>query len=145
MKQLTHAVFSVALGFPKGGAVPSFGRVSNTAPVPKGPDRPAPQAHPKDQDSLVQRAEHIAAGTRTPMCGHCDKVIRGPFLVAMGMSWHPEEFNCSHCHTSLVESGFVEERGTVYCAHCYEEFFAPTCTSCKQKVLGVSDILQETV
>ncbi|XP_021458439.2 PDZ and LIM domain protein 5b isoform X1 [Oncorhynchus mykiss] len=132
-------------GFPKGGAVPSFGRVSNTAPVPKGPDRPAPQAHPKDQDSLVQRAEHIAAGTRTPMCGHCDKVIRGPFLVAMGMSWHPEEFNCSHCHTSLVESGFVEERGTVYCAHCYEEFFAPTCTSCKQKVLGeVINALKQT-
>ncbi|XP_052381758.1 PDZ and LIM domain protein 5b isoform X2 [Oncorhynchus keta] len=132
-------------GFPKGGAAPSFGRVSNTAPVPKGPDRPAPQAHPKDQDSLVQRAEHIAAGTRTPMCGHCDKVIRGPFLVAMGMSWHPEEFNCSHCHTSLVESGFVEERGTVYCAHCYEEFFAPTCTSCKQKVLGeVINALKQT-
>ncbi|KAM9517121.1 PDZ and LIM domain protein 5b isoform 1-T1 [Salvelinus alpinus] len=132
-------------GFPKGGAAPSFGRVSNTAPVPKGPDRPAPQAHPKDQDSLVQRAEHIAAGTRTPMCGHCDKVIRGPFLVAMGMSWHPEEFNCSHCHASLVESGFVEERGTVYCAHCYEEFFAPTCTSCKQKVLGeVINALKQT-
>uniref|UniRef100_A0A4W5LGN4 PDZ and LIM domain 5b n=1 Tax=Hucho hucho TaxID=62062 RepID=A0A4W5LGN4_9TELE len=132
-------------GFPKGGATPSFGRVNNTAPVPKGPDRPAPQTHPKDQDSLVQRAEHIAAGTRTPMCGHCDKVIRGPFLVAMGMSWHPEEFNCSHCHTSLVESGFVEERGTVYCAHCYEEFFAPTCTSCKQKVLGeVINALKQT-
>ncbi|XP_029564861.1 PDZ and LIM domain protein 5b isoform X3 [Salmo trutta] len=132
-------------GFPKGGAAPSFGRVSNNAPVPRGPDRPAPQAHPKDQDSLVQRAEHIAAGTRTPMCGHCDKVIRGPFLVAMGMSWHPEEFNCSHCHTSLVESGFVEERGTVYCAHCYEEFFAPTCTSCKQKVLGeVINALKQT-
>ncbi|KAM9541231.1 PDZ and LIM domain protein 5-like isoform 4-T4 [Salvelinus alpinus] len=135
-------------GFSKGGAAPSFGRVSNTAPVPTVPkvsDRPAPQAHPKDQNSLVQRAEHIAAGTRTPMCGHCDKVIRGPFLVAMGMSWHPEEFNCSHCHMSLVESGFVEERGTVYCAHCYEKFFAPTCTSCQQKVLGeVINALKQT-
>ncbi|XP_013993777.1 PDZ and LIM domain protein 5 isoform X3 [Salmo salar] len=135
-------------GLSKGGAAPSFGRVSNTAPVPTVPkvsDRPAPQAHPKDQNSLVQRAEHIAAGTRTPMCGHCDKVIRGPFLVAMGMSWHPEEFNCSHCHMSLVESGFVEERGTVYCAHCYEKFFAPTCTSCQQKVLGeVINALKQT-
>ncbi|CAB1352892.1 unnamed protein product [Coregonus sp. 'balchen'] len=132
-------------GFSKGGAAPSFERVSNTAPVPKVSDRPAPQAHPKDQDSLVQRAEHIAAGIRTPMCGHCDKVIRGPFLVAMGMSWHPEEFNCSHCHTSLVEYGFVEERGTVYCAHCYEKFFAPTCTSCQQKVLGeVINALKQT-
>ncbi|KAJ7987156.1 hypothetical protein DPEC_G00335830 [Dallia pectoralis] len=134
-----------AAGYPKGGAAASFGRVGNTAPVPKGPERPAPQAHPRDQDTLVQQAEHIAAGTRTPMCGHCDKVIRGPFLVAMGMSWHPEEFNCSRCRTSLVESGFVEERGTVYCAHCYEEFFAPTCSCCKHKVLGeVINALKQT-
>ncbi|KTF93213.1 hypothetical protein cypCar_00029351, partial [Cyprinus carpio] len=68
---------SSAAGFPKAGAPvpqtgPSIGRVSS-----KGPDRPAPQAHPSDgDDSLVQRAEHIPAGTRTPMCGHCNMVIR---------------------------------------------------------------------
>ncbi|KAL0194134.1 hypothetical protein M9458_012430, partial [Cirrhinus mrigala] len=51
----------------------------------------------------------------------------GPFLMAMGKSWHPEEF---------TELGFVEEQGSVYCQHCYEEFFAPTCARCQYKILG---------
>ncbi|XP_018609320.1 PDZ and LIM domain protein 5b isoform X1 [Scleropages formosus] len=129
----------------KGQVTPSFGQVSSSGA--KGPvlDRPAPQPHPKDQNSLVQRAEHIPAGTRTPMCAQCNKVIRGPFLVAMGKSWHPEEFNCAHCHTSLGDVGFVEERGSVYCAHCYEQFFAPICARCQQKILGeVINALKQT-
>ncbi|KAF7666296.1 hypothetical protein LDENG_00114020 [Lucifuga dentata] len=130
-------------GFPKGGAVPSFGKVTST--VPTGPDRPTPQPHPQDLNSLVQRAEHIPAGTRTPMCNKCNTVIRGPFLVAMGMAWHPEEFNCAHCRASLVDRGFVEEKEQVYCEHCYEEFFAPTCARCHQKILGeVMNALKQT-
>uniref|UniRef100_A0A8C1ZQG9 PDZ and LIM domain 5b n=1 Tax=Cyprinus carpio TaxID=7962 RepID=A0A8C1ZQG9_CYPCA len=140
---------SSAAGFPKAGAPapqtgPSFGRVSSS--LPKGPDRPAPQAHPNDgDDSLVQRAEHIPAGKRTPMCGHCNMVIRGPFLVAMGKSWHKEEFNCSHCRSSLADVGFVEERGSVYCERCYEQFLAPACFKCQQKILGeVINALKQT-
>nr|XP_046231512.1 PDZ and LIM domain protein 5b isoform X1 [Scatophagus argus]XP_046231514.1 PDZ and LIM domain protein 5b isoform X1 [Scatophagus argus] len=130
-------------GFPKGGAVPSFGKVAN--PAPKGPDRPTPQPHPQDLNSLVQRAEHIPAGTRTPVCNKCNNVIRGPFLVAMGMSWHPEEFTCAHCHSSLADHGFVEERGQVYCERCYEQFLAPTCARCQQKILGeVMNALKQT-
>lgn len=64
-------------------------------------------------------------------------MFRGPFLVAMGRAWHPEEFNCTHCRTSLAEVGFVEEQGGVYCEHCYEEFLAPTCGRCQLKILGV--------
>ncbi|XP_017291243.1 PDZ and LIM domain protein 5b isoform X2 [Kryptolebias marmoratus] len=130
-------------GPPKVGAGPSFGKVSS--PAVKGADRPTPQPHPEDLNSLVQRAEHIPAGTRTPMCCKCNKVIRGPFLVAMGMSWHPEEFNCSHCHSSLGERGFVEENNQVYCVRCYEQFFAPTCASCQQKILGeIMNALKQT-
>ncbi|KAM9743441.1 PDZ and LIM domain protein 5a isoform 2-T2 [Menidia menidia] len=118
---------------------PSFGmKGKSCASVPRGPvpARPVPQPHPKDEDTLVQMAEHIPAGTRTPMCAHCNMVIRGPFLVAMGKSWHKEEFNCAHCRTSLADVGFVEENGSVYCEHCYEEFFAPTCSRCQAKILG---------
>ncbi|XP_020496459.2 PDZ and LIM domain protein 5a isoform X2 [Labrus bergylta] len=117
---------------------PSFGMKGNngSANVPRGPvpSRPLPQPHP--EDTLVQMAEHIPAGTRTPMCAHCNMVIRGPFLVAMGKSWHKEEFNCAHCRTSLADTGFVEEQGSVYCEHCYEEFFAPSCSRCQEKILG---------
>lgn len=58
-------------------------------------------------------------------------------MVAMGTSWHKEEFNCAHCRSSLAHTGFVEEKGSVYCEHCYEEFFAPTCSRCQAKILGV--------
>ncbi|XP_036382416.1 PDZ and LIM domain protein 5-like isoform X2 [Megalops cyprinoides] len=128
-----------------GHVAPSYGMVSNSNPRALPPERPIPQPHPKDEDSLVQRAEHMPAGTRTPMCAHCNMAIRGPFLVAMGKSWHPEEFNCAHCRTSLADIGFVEERGSVYCEHCYEEFFAPTCGRCQQKILGeVINALKQT-
>ncbi|KAM3611391.1 uncharacterized protein V6R79_017722 [Siganus canaliculatus] len=134
---------------PRSGLItPSFSMKGNgSASVPKGvvPPRPVPQPHPKDEDTLVQMAEHIPAGTRTPMCAHCNMVIRGPFLVAMGKSWHKEEFNCAHCRSSLAHTGFVEENGSVYCEHCYEEFFAPTCRRCQEKILGeVINALKQT-
>ncbi|XP_032878422.1 PDZ and LIM domain protein 5 isoform X4 [Amblyraja radiata] len=90
----------------------------------------------QDDDTLVQMAEHIPAGNRAPMCGHCNMVIRGPFLVAMGRSWHPEEFTCAYCNLSLADIGFVEENGAVYCEKCYEQFFAPECGRCQRKILG---------
>uniref|UniRef100_A0A3Q2CJX0 PDZ and LIM domain 5a n=1 Tax=Cyprinodon variegatus TaxID=28743 RepID=A0A3Q2CJX0_CYPVA len=141
----TQALFKVN---ESGLITPSFGMKGNgsasvlTGPVPA---RPVPQPHPKDEDTLVQMAEHIPAGMRTPMCAHCNMVIRGPFLVAMGKSWHKEEFNCVHCCTSLADIGFVEEKGSVYCEHCYEEFFAPTCSRCHAKILGeVINALKQT-
>ncbi|XP_019381737.1 PREDICTED: PDZ and LIM domain protein 5 isoform X2 [Gavialis gangeticus] len=98
-----------------------------------------------EQDTLIQRAEHIPAGKRTPMCAQCDQVIRGPFLVALGKSWHPEEFNCAHCKTSMAYIGFVEEKGALYCEVCYEKFFAPECSRCQRKILGeVINALKQT-
>ncbi|XP_065592976.1 PDZ and LIM domain protein 5 isoform X1 [Cyrtonyx montezumae] len=98
-----------------------------------------------EQDTLVQRAEHIPAGKRTPMCAQCNQVIRGPFLVALGKSWHPEEFNCAHCKTSMAYIGFVEEKGALYCEVCYEKFFAPECSKCQRKILGeVINALKQT-
>ncbi|XP_040412239.1 PDZ and LIM domain protein 5 isoform X1 [Cygnus olor] len=98
-----------------------------------------------EQDTLVQRAEHIPAGKRTPMCAQCNQVIRGPFLVALGKSWHPEEFNCAHCKASMAYIGFVEEKGALYCEVCYEKFFAPECSKCQRKILGeVINALKQT-
>ncbi|XP_057581789.1 PDZ and LIM domain protein 5 isoform X1 [Hippopotamus amphibius kiboko] len=103
------------------------------------------QPQPSDEDTLVQRAEHIPAGKRTPMCAHCNQVIRGPFLVALGKSWHPEEFNCAHCKNTMAYIGFVEEQGALYCELCYEKFFAPECGRCQRKILGeVINALKQT-
>ncbi|XP_055484193.1 PDZ and LIM domain protein 5 isoform X1 [Psammomys obesus] len=128
-------------------AAPSTGRISNNATL--GTGAPVNSAvgppQPSDQDTLVQRAEHIPAGKRTPMCAHCNQVIRGPFLVALGKSWHPEEFNCAHCKNTMAYIGFVEEKGALYCELCYEKFFAPECGRCQRKILGeVINALKQT-
>ncbi|XP_033946915.1 PDZ and LIM domain protein 5a isoform X1 [Pseudochaenichthys georgianus] len=149
IKTMTKGPPAIQGQVPKAGLItPSSGIKGNGgASVPRSPvpTRPLPQPHPKDEDTLVQMAEHIPAGFRTPMCAHCNMVIRGPFLVALGKSWHKEEFNCTHCRKSLADIGFVEEQGTVYCEHCYEDFLAPTCSRCQDKILGeVINALKQT-
>ncbi|XP_032464199.1 LIM domain-binding protein 3 isoform X3 [Phocoena sinus] len=105
---------------------------------------PAPQVSPLARGT-VQRAERFPASSRTPLCGHCNSIIRGPFLVAMGRSWHPEEFNCAYCKTSLADVCFVEEQNNVYCERCYEQFFAPVCAKCNTKIMGeVMHALRQT-
>ncbi|XP_072138584.1 LIM domain-binding protein 3-like isoform X4 [Mobula birostris] len=95
--------------------------------------------------NLVQRAERFPASNRTPLCGQCNSIIRGPFLVALGRSWHPEEFNCTYCKTSLADTGFVEEQNNIYCERCYEQFFAPNCAKCNTKIMGeVMHALRQT-
>ncbi|XP_030046565.1 PDZ and LIM domain protein 5 isoform X2 [Microcaecilia unicolor] len=133
---------------PGNPAAPVTARVFNSSASPgtKMPsNRPVPQPSLNERDTLVQRAEHIPAGTRTPMCGKCNMVIRGPFLLALGKSWHPEEFNCAYCKSSMAETGFVEEKGDFYCELCYEKFFAPQCARCQRKILGeVINALKQT-
>ncbi|NXP30412.1 PDLI5 protein, partial [Leiothrix lutea] len=133
---------------PPNQAAPVSGWTSNSIKSP-GTAAPSEKAATtpqlNEQDTLVQRAEHIPAGKRTPMCAHCNQVIRGPFLVALGKSWHPEEFNCAHCKTSMAYIGFVEEKGMLYCEVCYEKFFAPECSKCQRKILGeVINALKQT-
>ncbi|NWT09596.1 PDLI5 protein, partial [Vireo altiloquus] len=133
---------------PPSQAAPVSGWTSNSikSPGTTALSEKAATAPPlNEQDTLVQRAEHIPAGKRTPMCAHCNQVIRGPFLVALGKSWHPEEFNCAHCKTSMAYIGFVEEKGMLYCEVCYEKFFAPECSKCQRKILGeVINALKQT-
>ncbi|KAM6443691.1 LIM domain-binding protein 3 isoform 12-T18 [Liasis olivaceus] len=122
---------------PKGAPVPP-----SSAPPPS---IPASVQAPAIARGTIQRAERFPASSRTPLCGHCNSIIRGPFLVAMGRSWHPEEFYCAYCKTSLADVGFVEEQNSVYCERCYEQFFAPTCARCHTKIMGeVMHALRQT-
>ena len=65
---------------------------------------------------------------------------RGRYLVALGRSWHPEEFTCSQCKAVLEEGGFFEERGSVYCTKCHDNRYAPNCAKCKKKITGVRTV-----
>ncbi|XP_049666058.1 LIM domain-binding protein 3 isoform X1 [Accipiter gentilis] len=125
---------------PRGAPVPP---PASTSAYPS-PVSTSSQA-PARARGTVQRAERFPASSRTPLCGHCNSIIRGPFLVAMGRSWHPEEFNCAYCKTSLADMCFVEEQNSVYCERCYEQFFAPTCARCHTKIMGeVMHALRQT-
>ncbi|XP_068255774.1 LOW QUALITY PROTEIN: LIM domain-binding protein 3 [Nyctibius grandis] len=125
---------------PRGAPVPS----PASTPAYPSPVSTSSQA-PAIARGTVQRAERFPASSRTPLCGHCNSIIRGPFLVAMGRSWHPEEFNCAYCKTSLADMCFVEEQNSVYCERCYEQFFAPTCARCHTKIMGeVMHALKQT-
>jgi len=77
-------------------------------------------------------------GMRAPICGACDAHIRGPFITALGRSWCLSHFTCSQatCQKSLQETGFVEEKGHLYCEECYGKYLAPDCEKCRKKILG---------
>uniref|UniRef100_A0A672Z5G1 PDZ and LIM domain protein 7 n=1 Tax=Sphaeramia orbicularis TaxID=375764 RepID=A0A672Z5G1_9TELE len=98
------------------------------------PVQPTPM---ENRSSIVQAAQQAPEDSgRTPVCGACNKIIRGRYLVALGRSWHPEEFTCSQCKAVLEEGGFFEERGSVYCTSCHDNRYAPNCAKCKKKITG---------
>ncbi|KAK6328781.1 hypothetical protein J4Q44_G00007590 [Coregonus suidteri] len=130
---------------------PGSAHTPHSAPSPAynpspAPYNPTPAPFNPVARGVAQRAERFAANSnRAPLCGACNNMIRGPFLVALGRSWHPEEFNCHYCHTSLADCSFVEEQNAVYCENCYGEFFAPTCARCNTKIMGeVMHALRQT-
>ncbi|XP_071382321.1 PDZ and LIM domain protein 7 isoform X2 [Centroberyx affinis] len=98
------------------------------------PAQPTPM---QNRSSILQAAQQAPEDPgRTPLCGACNKIIRGRYLVALGRSWHPEEFTCSQCKVVLEEGGFFEERGSVFCTKCYDNRYAPNCAKCKKKITG---------
>ncbi|XP_061645777.1 LIM domain-binding protein 3-like isoform X3 [Phyllopteryx taeniolatus] len=143
-KTTTHTVKAPPL--PQAAPPPPQYIPNPSAAVPApAPVAPGPAPFPPVARGVAQRAERFAASSRTPLCGACNSIIRGPFLVALGRSWHPEEFNCHYCNMSLADVSFVEEQNSVYCENCYEEFFAPTCARCNTKVMGeVMHALRQT-
>ncbi|KAM9740935.1 PDZ and LIM domain protein 7 isoform 2-T4 [Menidia menidia] len=98
------------------------------------PVQPTPM---QSRSSILQAAQQAPEDSgRTPLCGACNKIIRGRYLVALGRSWHPEEFTCSQCKVVLEEGGFFEERGSVFCTKCHDNRYAPNCAKCKKKITG---------
>ncbi|XP_062332003.1 PDZ and LIM domain protein 7 isoform X3 [Osmerus eperlanus] len=98
------------------------------------PAQPTPM---QSRSTILQAAQQSPADSgKTPLCGACNKVIRGRYLVALGRSWHPEEFTCSQCKVVLDEGGFFEEKGSVFCTKCYDNRYAPNCAKCKKKITG---------
>ncbi|XP_028271526.1 PDZ and LIM domain protein 7 isoform X2 [Parambassis ranga] len=109
-------------------------KISTVVTQHQQPVQPTPM---QNRSSILQAAQQAPEDSgRTPVCGACNKIIRGRYLVALGRSWHPEEFTCSQCKAVLEEGGFFEERGAVYCTKCHDNRYAPNCAKCKKKITG---------
>lgn len=67
-------------------------------------------------------------------------VCRGPFVTALGNCWCPDHFVCANpqCGVKLIDIGFVEEGGHLYCERDYEKYMAPHCKKCNNAIIGVS-------
>ncbi|KAM4586293.1 PDZ and LIM domain protein 7 isoform 3-T3 [Fundulus diaphanus] len=112
-------------------------RPDKTSTVVTQHQQPVEPTPKQNRSSILQAAQHAPEDSgRTPVCGACNKIIRGRYLVALGRSWHPEEFTCSQCKAVLEEGGFFEERGSVYCTKCHDNRYAPNCAKCKKKITG---------
>ncbi|CAF1563997.1 unnamed protein product [Adineta ricciae] len=73
--------------------------------------------------------------TQTPVCHACGATIRGPYIAAIGHCYCVNHFTCSNCSTNLIDCGFVEENGKLYCERDFEQFLAPHCAKCSQSIL----------
>lgn len=59
-------------------------------------------------------------------------------VTALGSTWHPEHFVCSHCQKEMGGSNFFEKDGAPYCERDYFQLFSPRCGLCSEPILDVS-------
>lgn len=59
-------------------------------------------------------------------------------VTAMGRTWHPEHFVCTHCQEEIGSRNFFEREGQPYCEKDYHNLFSPRCYYCNGPILDVS-------
>ncbi|KAK2914804.1 hypothetical protein Q8A73_005398 [Channa argus] len=69
------------------------------------------------------------------VCGACKKPIVGQVVTAMGRTWHPEHFVCTHCLEEIGSRNFFEREGQPYCEKDYHSLFSPRCHYCNGPIL----------
>ncbi|CAG8487211.1 8444_t:CDS:2 [Cetraspora pellucida] len=72
----------------------------------------------------------------SPKCGHCGNTIEGPFINALGKSWHQGHFFCRECGNPFEAGGFMVHDGFPYCEKDWIKKFAPKCKGCQEPIRG---------
>ncbi|XP_043481971.1 leupaxin isoform X2 [Leptopilina heterotoma] len=73
--------------------------------------------------------------TQKGCCNACEKPIVGQVITALGKTWHPEHFTCTHCNQELGTRNFFEREGHPYCEPDYHNLFSPRCNYCNGPIL----------
>ncbi|KAK0085576.1 hypothetical protein PV325_004848 [Microctonus aethiopoides] len=73
--------------------------------------------------------------TQKGCCNACEKPIVGQVITALGKTWHPEHFTCTHCREELGTRNFFEREGHPYCETDYHNLFSPRCAYCNGPIL----------
>jgi len=65
-------------------------------------------------------------------CASCQQPIGTDFrdLSYKDMHWHEGCFNCTDCHSSLVDKMFAHKNDRIYCSECHDQNFAQRCDAC---------------
>ncbi|XP_043940067.1 leupaxin-like isoform X2 [Protopterus annectens] len=103
----------------------------------------SPEAQIRDGDIISDMLESLEGDLQKRglitvpkgCCALCQKPIVGKIITALGQTWHPEHFLCSHCGEELTNKSFFEKNGQAYCTNDYQELFSPRCAYCSGPVV----------
>uniref|UniRef100_K7FDB1 Transforming growth factor beta 1 induced transcript 1 n=1 Tax=Pelodiscus sinensis TaxID=13735 RepID=K7FDB1_PELSI len=115
--------------------------VSSVGPSPSVPlptATSAPQGVNLDSMLVMLQSDLSRQGIPTGskgLCASCQKPIAGQVVTALGSTWHPEHFVCTHCQTEMGGSNFFEKDGAPYCEKDYFQLFSPRCGLCNEPIL----------
>ncbi|KAM8814587.1 paxillin isoform 2-T2 [Rhynchonycteris naso] len=112
----------------------SQGKTGSSSP-PRGPPKPGSQLDSM-LGSLQSDLNKLGVATVAKgVCGACKKPIAGQVVTAMGKTWHPEHFVCTHCQEEIGSRNFFERDGQPYCEKDYHTLFSPRCYYCNGPIL----------
>uniref|UniRef100_A0A8C2W652 Paxillin n=1 Tax=Chinchilla lanigera TaxID=34839 RepID=A0A8C2W652_CHILA len=110
------------------------GKARSSSP-PGGPPKPGSQLDSM-LGSLQSDLNKLGVATVAKgVCGACKKPIAGQVVTAMGKTWHPEHFVCTHCQEEIGSRNFFERDGQPYCEKDYHNLFSPRCYYCNGPIL----------
>ncbi|XP_023576683.1 paxillin isoform X1 [Octodon degus] len=116
------------------GGFMAQGKARSSSP-PEGPPKPGSQLDSM-LGSLQSDLNKLGVATVAKgVCGACKKPIAGQVVTAMGKTWHPEHFVCTHCQEEIGSRNFFERDGQPYCEKDYHNLFSPRCYYCNGPIL----------
>ncbi|XP_048198801.1 paxillin isoform X2 [Perognathus longimembris pacificus] len=116
------------------GGFMAQGKTGSGSP-PGGPLKPGSQLDSM-LGSLQSDLNKLGVATVAKgVCGACKKPIAGQVVTAMGKTWHPEHFVCTHCQEEIGSRNFFERDGQPYCEKDYHNLFSPRCYYCNGPIL----------